>query len=286
MSGRRESIVAMWSLGYEMAEIAGMIGITRQAVHLHLKAHGYTHRDRSVKPVSAELPHGVSGWEQGCRCGRCSDARAEYIRRIAPRSLPWSTPADLRSYFADGMCPFCGGGPFEGLGMHLGKSSECPSAEEAKSMADMPRSASLLSLDLITRLSRQAVDRGAGAKRGEGQGEGRSVSQWRGVSLRTSGRKDGEAHGTPVGYDNGCRCVDCRAAQASRAAVQRGKRRLALESGAAAEIKHGTVGAYGNWGCRCDECYEAHSRAVRQANKSRKLSWRAVSNEAQISRPA
>jgi hypothetical protein len=74
-------------------------------------------------------------------------------------------------------------------------------------------------------------------------------------------------HGTPNAYVNyGCRCAECRAANAARQADAR-RRRAATGS-----MRHGKVSTYDNYLCRCAKCYAAKSaenaaaRAQRKAN--------------------
>lgn len=58
---------------------------------------------------------------------------------------------------------------------------------------------------------------------------------------------------------HGCRCDECRAANARRVA-----RRKAERDSRTGDFRHGTVGGYTNWGCRCDECSNAwHARMVK-----------------------
>lgn len=69
-------------------------------------------------------------------------------------------------------------------------------------------------------------------------------------------------HGTPSMYNSGCRCDDCRAANAERIRGLRARRRERLKTGEA-EIEHG-LSAYNNWGCRCEVCTLANSQACRE----------------------
>jgi hypothetical protein len=62
----------------------------------------------------------------------------------------------------------------------------------------------------------------------------------------------------------GCRCDECRAANAARA-----KRRRLERYAEGGDFEHGVCG-YTNWGCRCDECSEAHSEMLVAAYESRK----------------
>jgi hypothetical protein len=58
-------------------------------------------------------------------------------------------------------------------------------------------------------------------------------------------------HGTFLAYQKGCRCARCRMANSDRNYRVRQARRDRL---AEREGKHGTIGTYSNWGCRCDLC--------------------------------
>lgn len=66
-------------------------------------------------------------------------------------------------------------------------------------------------------------------------------------------------HGTRTTYQSGCRCEDCKAANADfqkqYRSGQRSGRSYAREP---APIKHGTRNAYVHRGCRCDDCSEAN----------------------------
>ena len=63
-----------------------------------------------------------------------------------------------------------------------------------------------------------------------------------------------------------CRCQPCRDANA---ALQRKQvtRRAAVVSDA--EVQHGSVSTYINWGCRCDECKAAHSANLARQREAR-----------------
>jgi transposase-like protein len=75
-------------------------------------------------------------------------------------------------------------------------------------------------------------------------------------------RPEPSPHGTYARHCSGCRCGDCRAANAREIARQRSRRRLKDFKG-----RHGYA-AYVNWKCRCDECVTAASeyRANRRTN--------------------
>jgi hypothetical protein len=62
-------------------------------------------------------------------------------------------------------------------------------------------------------------------------------------------------HGTTYSYTHGCRCDDCRAANAKphRRRRERGQRMDGT-------IPHGTNGGYSNYDCRCRPCTDAHVR--------------------------
>lgn len=59
-------------------------------------------------------------------------------------------------------------------------------------------------------------------------------------------------------YGRGCRCVDCKATNAARHRKARKERKSRRAN---AQYKHG-AGAYTNWGCRCEVCVEANSKAM------------------------
>lgn len=62
-------------------------------------------------------------------------------------------------------------------------------------------------------------------------------------------------HGRYRAYMAGCRCDDCRAANA--AAKQRSRQRAAADSSRADRAGHGKADTYKNHSCRCDQCREA-----------------------------
>lgn len=67
-------------------------------------------------------------------------------------------------------------------------------------------------------------------------------------------------HGTFTRYSSGCRCDDCRKANADAHSRQRERRRL--EGLAPDDPRHGTVNAAQNFGCGCGPC----SAAQRERN--------------------
>ena len=66
-------------------------------------------------------------------------------------------------------------------------------------------------------------------------------------------------HGTRSRYTGGCRCTECRAANAAKARAMKGKE----------PPQHGTRSAYANFGCRCDDCRRAH-REFERTPKNRR----------------
>jgi hypothetical protein len=69
-------------------------------------------------------------------------------------------------------------------------------------------------------------------------------------------------HGTPSGYNSGCRCTAC--SEAHRIYCRQARARMAERAAAGdAIVPHGLFG-YTNWRCRCEICTEAkkeHCRA-------------------------
>lgn len=59
-------------------------------------------------------------------------------------------------------------------------------------------------------------------------------------------------HGTPSCYQSGCRCEQCRKANAEKTRL----RRAARKREGRVPAKHGETG-YGNYGCRCTVCVSA-----------------------------
>jgi len=70
-------------------------------------------------------------------------------------------------------------------------------------------------------------------------------------------------HGTRYAYVEGCRCEDCRKANAQYQLKLKKK----LASIAIPSHLHGTLNAYANWSCRCQYCKKAnaiHSAKTRE----------------------
>lgn len=71
------------------------------------------------------------------------------------------------------------------------------------------------------------------------------------------------SHGSYYGYNRqGCRCRECRAANAEYHRSYRRRRRDALRAGRA-DVEHGTTDAYNNDGCRCEACKKAQAKRWR-----------------------
>ncbi|MFE6126678.1 hypothetical protein ACFQ6Q_00175 [Streptomyces sp. NPDC056437] len=64
-------------------------------------------------------------------------------------------------------------------------------------------------------------------------------------------------HGRVGGYRRGCRCDECRAANAR--AQQNSKARRSADPAAIDRAGHGKATTYVNYGCRCDPCKHAGS---------------------------
>lgn len=73
-------------------------------------------------------------------------------------------------------------------------------------------------------------------------------------------------HGRRSTYVGGCRCDECRRANADYQWALGRRRRRALAADPSI-VEHGTPSTYTNWGCRCDEC--------RAANRAWLTSWQA-----------
>lgn len=83
-----------------------------------------------------------------------------------------------------------------------------------------------------------------------------------GITLPKPKRKPGRppvdyGHGDYRTYAKGCRCNDCRAANAERHRGQ--QRRRVSDPEAADRAGHGNASTYQNYGCRCRPCTEANS---------------------------
>lgn len=72
-------------------------------------------------------------------------------------------------------------------------------------------------------------------------------------------------HGTRTGYNQGCRCADCK-----RACANYARESVAERKQHAWDAPHGTRGGYCNWGCRCDPCKAAHSEYMDACNARRR----------------
>lgn len=79
-------------------------------------------------------------------------------------------------------------------------------------------------------------------------------------------------HGKAHGYNQGCHCDLCRAANTARARTRRERLRAerVLIDGRWTSLRatHGTLNGYGNWQCRCVKCTKVHTENL---NKLRKL---------------
>jgi hypothetical protein len=77
--------------------------------------------------------------------------------------------------------------------------------------------------------------------------------------------------GTAAEYRRGCRCPACRKAIAEHQKAARHKRRAERRETGGRLIhpraRHGTLGGYDHYGCRCGECSEAE-RAWRRAHRA------------------
>lgn len=74
-------------------------------------------------------------------------------------------------------------------------------------------------------------------------------------------------HGSASSYRNGCRCDDCRQAQAAQQLTDNLRRQQRLAS---TEVEHGRHSTYVNWMCRCTPCREANRLACREYRRKRK----------------
>lgn len=76
------------------------------------------------------------------------------------------------------------------------------------------------------------------------------------------------AHGTPSGYNGGCRCDACRAAHNDRQKAYAAKRKAGLADGTI-QVRHGVMASYSH-GCRCDQC-KAKASKVNREYRARRL---------------
>jgi hypothetical protein len=76
-------------------------------------------------------------------------------------------------------------------------------------------------------------------------------------------------HGTLRRYQQGCHCQECRAARAVESAKQRQVYRLAAAIDPNVIPEHGTLTAYAQWGCRCEQC-ASNAREYDRVRRARK----------------
>jgi hypothetical protein len=88
----------------------------------------------------------------------------------------------------------------------------------------------------------------------------RTIHRWRKADGIESGYvppKSAAQHGTHTKYLRGCRCEECRRANAARYAAGRSAR---VEVGIGpGDKRHGRASTAINWGCRCEQCLAALS---------------------------
>jgi hypothetical protein len=78
---------------------------------------------------------------------------------------------------------------------------------------------------------------------------------------------DGRSHGRPATYRDGCRCEECRAANAARHKAWR--RRTCRNPASADRAGHGKASTYNNHGCRCTGCTDAHMARITEYRQRR-----------------
>jgi hypothetical protein len=80
--------------------------------------------------------------------------------------------------------------------------------------------------------------------------------------------KNALVHGTMHGYlSHKCRCELCRAANtAAQTKLRKSRHTRGIPDG----VKHGRYTTYNNWGCRCDDCYQAHRQKL-ITNRERRI---------------
>ena len=85
-----------------------------------------------------------------------------------------------------------------------------------------------------------------------------------------SGVKGTIEHGTRAMYQKGCRCQECKSAQARGAHEYREKRK-AQGAQNPELIPHGTYSGYITWCCRCEECSTVHREYQRERARNGKI---------------
>lgn len=269
LSDRDKAIVLSYRSGLNLTRIATGLGITKQAVSYRLQKFSWYPLPTSPTTVQPQpfASHGVGGYEKGCRCRLCESAQIAVIKKANPPVVQFSTTKELRTILANGICPFCGKGPFSALGLHFNRST-CPSAREVKKWAQLPKNASISSPEhgaVMSEVSRKSDHASPPTRRGRVGGVAVDAS----VHTRPSEAVDGVHHGTRSGYRKGCRCQDCRSANSFTQYAQALKR----ASGDRLEVPHG-LGGYTNYKCRCPTCSAAARDSNAAARARRNSAWR------------
>ena len=190
------------------------------------------------------MKHGTNGaYNRGCRCDECSSAHAEYGRQYRRNNPDKVRAARERAKET----PFCDipHGTYTSHNYYGCRCDECQAAYK--------------------RYMEDTKDRRREYHKGLAQTPFEDV-----------------AHGTYYGYSKlGCRCPSCTEARReySRQYYQDNREKvLARQSEYAArkraetawgDIPHGTVGGYGLYGCRCEECRAIKSREHYHKRKER-----------------
>ncbi len=101
--------------------------------------------------------------------------------------------------------------------------------------------------------------------------------------MRTTSGRTPIPHGTPNGYVyHRCRCYWCTQANTERSLEQRRKREARRVPGrdgrlvTTADVPHGDVCTYRNWGCRCRPCTTAHTSELYEYRQRRREQARAA----------
>jgi hypothetical protein len=87
----------------------------------------------------------------------------------------------------------------------------------------------------------------------------------------TPGGKPATHGGSGHTYTNyGCRCDECRKANARRYQRRKAERQVLVDTGQIPDtVEHGSAATYNNWGCRCRRCTDAHIEKCRSDDARR-----------------
>lgn len=200
--------------------------------------------------MGKKTQHGTySSYNMGCRCGLCREAKREYGRRYRAANAERIRVAVERGE------PLPENIPHGTAGGYTNFACRCEDCTAAAREDDRRYRAA----------NRDKVNAAKAAY----------------LSRKRSTPFEDIPHGTTVGYSTyGCRCADCRKANTARCQRYRDANREKVRAYGAKtrarlkqseNIPHGTLNAYANYGCRCDECKAVQSEYNRRRYREAKL---------------